>query len=93
VNYTSLGKSNTTYFVLKIANFVLNKIKVYNNQMRPEREHQAWEMQKAELKEKCAALTDNDLLCVKGTEEEMIAKLALKLGKTKEEIYKIIKAI
>lgn len=49
-----------------------------------------WEEQKAKLKQKFAALTDNDLLFVEGKKEEMIAKLQTKLGKTKEELFKII---
>ena len=52
-----------------------------------------WEEQKSKLKQKFAALTENDLLFVKGKKEEMIEKLQLKLGKTKEELYKIIEAL
>lgn len=49
-----------------------------------------WDEQKAKLKQKFAALTDNDLLFAQGKKEEMIARLQIKLGKTKEELYKII---
>jgi len=49
-----------------------------------------WDEQKAKLKEKFAALTDNDLLFTKAQKEEMMAKLGIKLGKTKEELFKII---
>lgn len=49
-----------------------------------------WDEQKGKLKQKFAALTDNDLLFAKGKKEEMIAKLQIKLGKTKEELFKII---
>lgn len=49
-----------------------------------------WDEQKAKLKQKFAALTDNDLLFAEGKKEEMMAKLQIKLGKTKEELYKII---
>lgn len=52
-----------------------------------------WEEQKGKLKQKFVALTDNDLLFLKGKKEEMIAKLQLKLGKTREEINKIIAAL
>lgn len=61
--------------------------------MRLQEVHKAWEVQKVKLKQKFAALTDNDLLYLEGMENEMITKLALKLGKTKEEVYKIIKAL
>ncbi|WP_269241836.1 CsbD family protein [Flavobacterium limnophilum] len=52
-----------------------------------------WEEQKEKLKQKFAALTDGDFLFVKGKKEEMIAKLQLKLGKTTEELNKIIGAL
>jgi uncharacterized protein YjbJ (UPF0337 family) len=50
----------------------------------------AWEEQKAKLKQKYAKLTDNDLLFIDGKKDEMIAKLQIKLGKSKEELVKII---
>ena len=49
-----------------------------------------WNEQKGKLKKKFATLTDNDLLFKEGKEEEMIGKLQIKLGKTKEEFQKII---
>ena len=49
-----------------------------------------WEEQKGKLKQKFAALTDNDLLFAQGKKEEMLGKLQKKLGKTKEELFKII---
>lgn len=49
-----------------------------------------WEEQKGRLKEKFAALTNNDLLFSTGKKEEMFGKLQVKLGKTKEEMDKII---
>ncbi len=49
-----------------------------------------WEEQKGKLKQKFAALTDNDLLFLKGKKEEMLGRIGTKLGKTKEELFKII---
>ncbi|MES2575849.1 MAG: hypothetical protein V4572_12970 [Bacteroidota bacterium] len=49
-----------------------------------------WDEQKKKLKEKIAALTDNNFLLLDEKTEEIIIKLESKLGKTKEEIYKII---
>lgn len=49
-----------------------------------------WEEQKGKLKQKFAALTDNDLLFAKGKKEEMLGRIQTKLGKTKEELFKII---
>lgn len=52
-----------------------------------------WEEQKVILIQKIAALTDNDLLFTKSKKEEILEKIQIKLGKTKEEILKIIKSI
>jgi len=49
-----------------------------------------WEEQKGKLKQKFAILTDNDVLLLEGKKEEMLGRLQIKLGKTKEELQKII---
>lgn len=49
-----------------------------------------WNTSKGKLKQKFAVLTDNDLLFVEGKKDEMFGRLQIKLGKTKEELYKII---
>ena len=49
-----------------------------------------WNEQKGKLKQKFAVLTDNDLMFEEGKKEEMLAKLQIKLGKTKEELHKIV---
>jgi len=52
-----------------------------------------WNEQKRKLKQKFATLTDNDLLFLDGKKDEMIGKLQVKLGKTKEELHKIIESL
>lgn len=52
-----------------------------------------WIEQKGKLKQKFATLTDNDLLFVEGKKEEMLGRLQVKLGKTKEELHKLIEAL
>jgi len=52
-----------------------------------------WNEQKGKLKQKFATLTDNDLLFADGTKDEMLGKLQVKLGKTKEELHKIIESL
>jgi uncharacterized protein YjbJ (UPF0337 family) len=52
-----------------------------------------WNVEKGKLKQKFAILTDNDLEFEKGKMEEMFGKLQIKLGKTKEELHKIIAAL
>ena len=49
-----------------------------------------WNETKGKLKQKFAILTDNDLLMVEGKQDELIGRLQTKLGKTKEDINKII---
>ena len=49
-----------------------------------------WNEQKGRLKQKFADLTENDLMFVEGMQEEMIGRLQLKLGKTREELHKIM---
>jgi uncharacterized protein YjbJ (UPF0337 family) len=53
----------------------------------------SWNEQKGKLKAKFADLTDNDLLFTEGKTDEMIGRIQVKLGKTKEELYKIIAAL
>jgi uncharacterized protein YjbJ (UPF0337 family) len=52
-----------------------------------------WDEQKGKLKQQFAKLTDNDLLFVEGKKEEMMGKLQIKLGKSKEELHKIIQGL
>jgi uncharacterized protein YjbJ (UPF0337 family) len=49
-----------------------------------------WNEIKGKLKQKFALLTDNDLLLLEGKQEEMLGRLQAKLGKTKEELHKLI---
>ena len=49
-----------------------------------------WDEQKAKLKQRFAILTDNDLLFAEGKKEEMMARIQQKIGKTKEELHKIL---
>lgn len=49
-----------------------------------------WKETKAKLKQRFALLTENDLLFVNTKEEELFGRLQIKLGKTKDEIRKII---
>jgi len=49
-----------------------------------------WNEQKGKLKQKFAVLTDNDLLYEEGKQDEMYGRLQIKLGKSKEELHKII---
>ncbi len=49
-----------------------------------------WNETKGKLKQKFAMLTDNDLLLLEGKQDEMLGRLQTKLGKSKDEIHKII---
>ena len=63
-----------------------------SNIMNTIEENRGWEKQKSELIQKFAILTDNDLIFEEGEKEEMFKKLRIRLGKTKEELKKIIAA-
>jgi uncharacterized protein YjbJ (UPF0337 family) len=52
-----------------------------------------WNTSKGRLKQKFAVLTDNDLLFAEGKKDEMIGRLQIKLGKSKEELLKIISGL
>ena len=49
-----------------------------------------WKETKGKLKQKIAKLTDNEVLMAEGKKDELLGRLQSKLGKTKEEIYKLI---
>ncbi|MFT6883220.1 MAG: hypothetical protein ACJAVY_002024 [Marinoscillum sp.] len=52
-----------------------------------------WNEQKGKLMKKYALLTDNDLMFEEGKKEEMLGKLQVKLGKSKEELRKTMDSI
>jgi uncharacterized protein YjbJ (UPF0337 family) len=52
-----------------------------------------WNEQKGKLKQKFAELTDNDLMYEEGKKDEWLGKLQIKLGKSKEELNKIISSL
>jgi len=58
----------------------MNKLKIKGN----------WNETAGKLKQQFANLTDDDLFLIKGKEEELLGRLQKKLGKTKEELRKII---
>jgi uncharacterized protein YjbJ (UPF0337 family) len=52
-----------------------------------------WNEQKGKLKQQFAILTDNDLMFTEGKKDEMYGRLQVKLGKTKEELRKLIEGL
>jgi uncharacterized protein YjbJ (UPF0337 family) len=67
-----------------------NSFTLKQNMMNTTELKGSWEEQKGKLKQKFATLTDNDLLFAEGKKEEMMGKLQIKLGKSKEELHKIL---
>ena len=49
-----------------------------------------WDEQKGKLKQKFAQLTDDDLLFAECKKEEMLGRIQVKLGKTKDDFFKIL---
>lgn len=52
-----------------------------------------WNEQKGKLKQQFATLTDNDLLLEEGKEDELLGKLQIKLGKSKEELDELLDSL
>jgi uncharacterized protein YjbJ (UPF0337 family) len=66
-------------------------LNIYNQNMESIKEFKGeWKQTIGKLKQKYAILTDNDLLFVEGKQEEFVGRLQVKLGKSKEEVMKII---
>jgi len=49
-----------------------------------------WNEIKGKLKQQYADLTDDDLMYAEGKEDELYGRLQKKLGKSKEEVQKLI---
>lgn len=49
-----------------------------------------WDETKGKLKQKFALLTDSDVLLVEGKHDELLGRLEIKLGRSKEELRKLI---
>ena len=52
-----------------------------------------WNEQKGKLKQKFGFLTDDDFVFEEGKVDEMLGRLQIKLGKTKDELRKFIAGI
>lgn len=52
-----------------------------------------WKELKGKLKQKYAMLTDDDMLLVEGKHDELMGRLQTKLGKSKEELQKILTSL
>ena len=52
-----------------------------------------WDEQKSLLKKRFALLTKKDFKCVEDNKEAMFEKLQITLGKTKEQLHKIIQGL
>jgi uncharacterized protein YjbJ (UPF0337 family) len=50
----------------------------------------SWKEISGKLKQRYANLTDDDVLFAEGKEEELLGRLQKKLGKSKEELRKVI---
>ena len=52
-----------------------------------------WKVQKGKLKQKFEYLTDNDLMFDEGKKDEMLKRLQITLGQTKDQLLKTIKEL
>ncbi|HRI20991.1 MAG TPA: hypothetical protein PLA68_08550 [Panacibacter sp.] len=49
-----------------------------------------WEEIQEKLKKKYLELIDSDFICIDGKREDMLVKLAAKIGKTRQQLNQII---
>ena len=95
MNYVTYSKIFVTLSGVNRLSFVFGKL-IHNlkfKKMNTTELKGNWNEQKGKLKKKFAVLTDNDLMFAEGKMEEMFGKLQIKLGKSKEELDKIIAAL
>ena len=52
-----------------------------------------WNETKEKLKQKFATLNDSDVVLTEGKQDELLGRIEVKLGKSKEELLKIIGAL
>lgn len=50
-----------------------------------------WNITKGKLKQKWGALTDDDLKCVEGEQDELLGRIQKRTGETREAVEKAIK--
>ena len=95
VNYVTYFKDYVTFSEVNriniVSQFFIQNLKY--KKMNTSELKGNWNEQKGKLKQKFANLTDNDLMFEEGKKEEMLGKLQIKLGKTKEELHKIISSL
>lgn len=52
-----------------------------------------WDQIKGKLKQKYANLTDDDLMFVEGKEDETLGRIEKKLGKSRNEVERILRGL
>jgi len=52
-----------------------------------------WNEVKGKLKQKYGDLTDDDLMYAEGKEDELLGRLQIKLGKSRQEVEKILEGL
>jgi uncharacterized protein YjbJ (UPF0337 family) len=77
-----LKKSIKKYFKLKKLT-IMDKLEIKGN----------WNQLKGKLKQKYAELTDDDLTNLEGKSDELLGKLQLKTGKSREALIKEINSL
>ena len=95
MNYVTYSQFYVTLSAVNRLSFVFGKL-IHNLKFKKMNKTELkgnWNEQKGKLKKKFAVLTDNDLMFEEGKKEEMFGKLQIKLGKSKEELDKIIASL
>ena len=88
-----MGPRTGKAFCIDPARCLCNKEKIQtkgDNDMNNLTFKSTWKEAQGKLKQMYAQLTDDDLLFVEGKYDELLGRLEKKLGKSKDEIRKII---
>ena len=86
LSFASCDKAETERAKDQVADktdYSANKLKIKGN----------WNEAKGKLKQKYADLTDDDLLYIEGKEDEMYGRLQQKLGKSRQEVEKLLEGL
>ncbi len=86
LHLTSCDKNDTSRAKAEVSDATdapANKLKIKGS----------WNIAKGKLKQQYADLTDDDLLYAEGKEEELYGRLQKKLGKTRQEVERMLEGL
>jgi uncharacterized protein YjbJ (UPF0337 family) len=80
MTFVTARKAQDKYFAFTNNSYAMVKMEIKGD----------WNILKGKLKQKFGNLTDDDLIFIKGKEEELLGRLQNKIGKSKQEIRDLL---